>query len=125
MIGGDLVRIPIDLKRQQLANAGSDFKYEVVIDLADRADVYILFPDQESPQPWLTRDYELTALRVGIDRGEGSEGETPGTGPGQSIDTTFSVWKSKQPMSGTVTTGGGYIDAAYSIVLMPHGETVR
>lgn len=82
--------------------------FELSIDLARPAMLYVFLSDAVSVPDWLKRDFTDTGSDIGLD--EGSNRFIPSRrtkrGPGQSIDTTFSVWKRRVDAPGIVTLGG-------------------
>lgn len=121
LLGGDLIQMPIAARDP--ATPGSS-QLSVELDLAQPADVYlIIFADQSAPD-WLTRDYELTAMRVGLDQERGYDGQPADVGPGQGIDFIANVWRLKQPAQGTVVVAGPLHQtmSMYCLVVQPHED---
>jgi len=100
---------------------------EVTVTLAREADVYVLLDDRVTVPTWLSNDFVITEMSVGMDEGERpGRPEDPRTisrGPGQSIDYRFSVWRRRQSAMGQVTLGGLLQDevfrSMYGIIAVP------
>jgi hypothetical protein len=97
----------------------ANLSLELELELAGPADILVLYPEHVAPLAWLGSDFERTEMAVGIDRSEGLEGETPGVGPGVSIDGTLRVWRFKSRAAGRVKVAGGIHDAMYAVVVVP------
>lgn len=106
LLGGDYVMPFNDDKLQE--------NFEITVTLSRESNLYVLFDDRNATPKWLAKSFVDTGFNVGQD-----EGHVPGnktimeiaTGGGQSIDTEFSVWKSRIPVNGEVTLQGLWKDA--------------
>jgi hypothetical protein len=79
---------------------------EVTVTLARAATLYVFFDDRAEVPPWLAEQFTDTGWDIGLDEGLSPERVlTTGEGPGQSIDTVFSVWKRELASAGSVTLG--------------------
>ena len=83
-------------------NDDLDPNYELQISVDEPATLYVFFDQRATAPDWLTRDFTQTALRVGLDTGNGPEEIVKGAG--RSVDVQFSVWK-RQVSAGTSTCG--------------------
>jgi hypothetical protein len=110
LIGGDYIRTFNDDKAQE--------DLELVVTLADAADLYVLIDERYPVPAWLAADFAPTELRVGIDlgtkTGAGDEPAPPlgvtverrlGIGPGRSVDVPVVVWKREVRGAGEVRLG--------------------
>ncbi|QDT00922.1 FecR domain-containing protein [Adhaeretor mobilis] len=84
-----------------------DSDLEVEISVTRSASIYVFFSDNVSVPPWLRRDFEDTGIDIGLDEGRNRfrPDLISGVGPGESIDTVFSVWKQEVPIPRTVILG--------------------
>jgi hypothetical protein len=109
--GVDRRGIPEMLKGADYIMPFNDDKFiddiEVHVDLAGPAVVYVLLSDGVAPPTWLIQRFEDTGVDVGLD--EGSHSLSPatslGVGPGESIDTVFSVWRCEVSRATTIPLG--------------------
>lgn len=82
--------------------------FELSIDLAQPAMLYVFLSDAVPVPDWLRRDFTDTGFDIGLDEDRNRFIPTRRTkrGPGQSIDTTFSIWERRVNTPGIVTLGG-------------------
>jgi hypothetical protein len=98
--GVDESGIPENLRGADYVMMFNDDKarpdYEITLDLARPADVYVFWDDRFQPPQWLVDGFVATDEKIGMD-----EQTWPlhwskiGTGPGQSVDLVFSIWKAR------------------------------
>ncbi len=119
LVNGDYVKM---FKGDQIRD-----DVEIRVKLGRPADLYILF-DEVVPTPaWLESGFVRTGDRIGLDMGpwEGETGDQyeNGKGPGNSVDRVAVVWRSREPVSGTVhlgaTESGVLGTSMYGIVAQP------
>ena len=124
LLGGDLVRTPADA-RTQLTRGSKALRVE--LELAQPATVYLLYNSAANPPDWMTRDYQLTEMRVGLDFSKDArKGWNPlGIGPGQGIDQTLAVWRRKHAADGRVMVTEHATTGMYAIVVVPIEERGR
>lgn len=84
----------------------NDYRYkddfQMTVEMAQPANLYIFFDDRVPPPKWLTDQFEDTGVDIGLDEGPWPAGDQAlrpdlpvfknAVGGGQSIDNTFSVW---------------------------------
>jgi hypothetical protein len=77
----------------------NDYRYinqfEMTVELAHPAMVYVFWDHRVPPPEWLTEQFENTGVDIGLDEGPWKPGDTKhslGVGGGESIDNVFSVW---------------------------------
>lgn len=82
--------------------------FQLSVDLAQPAMLYVFLSDTVPVPEWLKREFTDTGFDIGLDEGRNRFIPTRRTksGPGQSIDTTFSIWARRVGQPGTVTLGG-------------------
>jgi len=107
--------------------------FEMYVDVAGPADVY-LFVDDRSGQPaWLTKQFTDTGLDIGADEASYrslntgrlmNKHQTTTVGTGRSIDRIFSVWKQTIEKPTTITLGsiGSHLSSMYGIAAVPLAE---
>lgn len=80
---------------------------EISVELLRPATLYVFFSDTLDVPDWLRRDFVDTGLDIGLDESKNRfvPRRKTATGPGESIDTVFSVWKRDVPEASTVTLG--------------------
>lgn len=80
----------------------------VEVDVARPATVYVLISDTVPEPSWLIDGFDDTGWSIGLDEGpfEWRPGQTTEKGPGQSIETVFSVWKRVVTGPETLKLGG-------------------
>jgi hypothetical protein len=105
----------------------NDYRYlenfEIVVELARPANLYVFFDDRVATPEWLKSDFEDTGVDIGIDEGpwllkaeelgqvdlqkyREVDVNTTDVGAGKSIDNIFSVWRRRCAEGGAVTLGG-------------------
>ncbi len=70
----------------------TDTSFELTLNLAQPADVYVLIDNRVPPPDWLTRDFVDTGLEVGLDEVHRHVNMDVAVGPGNSVDQVYSVW---------------------------------
>ena len=82
--------------------------FEMSVQLAQPAMLYVFLSDTVPVPDWLRRDFIDTGYDIGLDEGRNRFIPTrrTKTGPGQSIDTTFSIWSRRVDKPGAVSLGG-------------------
>jgi hypothetical protein len=107
---------------------------EIFVSLGKPARLFVLLDDRVSPPEWLREGYRDTGDEIGMDCGtftlDGVEYWFPkGTGAGNSLDVTFSVWERTVERPGIVRLGpnsganfdtGMYAVAAVELNRPPH-----
>jgi hypothetical protein len=97
----------------------NDYRYmedfEMKVELARPANLYIFFDDRVETPDWLKANFEDTGVDIGLDEGPwGTQVDekfrkldvnTTASGGGNSIDNIFSVWRRRCVDGGTVTLG--------------------
>jgi hypothetical protein len=82
-------------------------KLNVTVTIGRPAKLFIFLSDIARVPKWLTKDFVKTDLRIGLD--ESAEFSNPAyrlaTGPGEGINTKFSVWSREIPEPTTITLG--------------------
>jgi hypothetical protein len=80
----------------------NDYRYinefEMTVELAHPAMVYVFFDRRVPPPQWLTDQFENTGVDIGLDEGPWNPGDTKhtlGVGGGESIDNVFTVWSKR------------------------------
>jgi hypothetical protein len=77
----------------------------IELELEGAAEVYVFLDNRLAPPPWLVEQFSKTGDAIGIDE-SGDELTAPlRTGPGVSIDRTFSVWRHDAEQGGVVSLG--------------------
>jgi hypothetical protein len=81
---------------------------ELKVRLLRAASLYVFIDNNMAVPGWLQRDFADTGVDIGLDcsKTEWHKDHSLGTGPGRSIDFTFSVWKRNVKEAGTVVLGG-------------------
>lgn len=122
LVGGDYVKTFNDDKMAD--------EYQIEVDLARPATLYVLLDTRASPPQWLTDSFTNTGDRIGIDE---THHHRPGptntleAGPGNSIDRLYSIWKMDVPAGGRVVLGPNgksptpalWNNSMYGIVAVP------
>lgn len=122
LIGGDLVRTPAHARPEHSENTEG---LQIELELASPATVYVLYvkPRGTADLPgWLTENYTLTTLRVGLDLSGYpiSKPELLGIGPGVSVDGEFMVWRRNETAIGRIIAAGNMdLSGGYSLVVVP------
>jgi len=89
----------------------NDYRYlndfEMVVELAQPANLYIFFDDRVPLPKWLTEGFVDTGVDIGLDEGpwEGIPDHRNAVGGGNSIDNVFSVWLRRCEELSPVTLG--------------------
>lgn len=82
-------------------------KLNVKVTIGQPAVLFVFLSDVARVPDWLTKDFEKTDMRIGLD--ESSEFSNPAyslaIGPGEGINTKFSIWKREITKPTTVTLG--------------------
>ena len=82
-------------------------KLNVKVKIGQPAVLFVFLSDVARVPDWLTKDFEKTDMRIGLD--ESSEFSNPAyrlaIGPGKGINTRFSIWKREITKPTTVTLG--------------------
>jgi hypothetical protein len=68
-------------------------RINIAVTLARPANVYVLIDDRVPPAEWLKRDFVDTGWDVGADEGYVGRDIQTASGPGNSIDHIYSVWR--------------------------------
>ncbi len=102
LLGGDYV-MPFNSDKHEE-------EIQMTLTLSQVANLYVLFDDRVETPQWLIRDFVRTGEKVGQDEGGVIQGFKTGkrttVGPGNSIDSVFSVWQRREPVVGIVTLEG-------------------
>jgi hypothetical protein len=87
LLGADYVRTFNDYRYIQ--------GFEIVVQMARPADLYVFFDDRVPIPDWLRERFEYTHVKIGLDEGpwEGIPHHRSAVGAGNSIDNVFSVWR--------------------------------
>jgi hypothetical protein len=102
--------------------------HEIAITLARPATIYVLYSnldiEKQKPPEWLRSAFERTDMQIGMD--EDSRGFSDGrlgTGPAESVEYVFSVWKRDVHKPGPVLLGRRQMkpseESMYGIVVVP------
>jgi hypothetical protein len=97
----------------------NDYRYiehfEMKVELARPANLYVFFDDRVQPPDWLKANFEDTGVKIGLDEGpwlnqvdekyRKLDVNTTAVGGGNSIDNIFSVWRRHCVDGGTVNLG--------------------
>jgi ferric-dicitrate binding protein FerR (iron transport regulator) len=118
--------LPEFLRGADYARTFNDYRYildfEIVVDLAGPADLYVFFDDRVETPDWLKKNFEDTGVNIGLDEGpwllhadelkqvdlqkvRELDVHTTATGGGSSIDNIFSVWRRRCVDGGTISLG--------------------
>lgn len=116
--------LPDFLRGADYIKTFNDYRYmdsfEMKVELARPANLYVIFDDRVEPPVWLTTNFEDTGVDIGLDEGPWLIEEkyrkfdvnTTASGGGESIDNVFSVWRRRCVDGGVVTLGSmGTADA--------------
>jgi hypothetical protein len=91
--------LPQILRGADYARTFNDYRYipgfEIVVELARPANLYVFFDDRVPTPKWLRERFENTGLKIGLDEGpwEGIPDHRTAVGAGNSIDNVFTVWR--------------------------------
>lgn len=119
LLSGDLICMPGEARTQRTPGAEH---LEVDLKLNQQSDIYLLYPESETPSEWLKEQYALTGMTVGLDLAGKPSRQHLGVGPGNSIDWAFTVWKRKQPLVGSAVVAGSMHTNMYAIIVVPLEE---
>jgi hypothetical protein len=97
LLGGDYVMTYNDDK---IAS-----EIEIAVSVSQPANLYVLIDDRVTPPDWLKRDFVDTNWDVGSDEGWEDRIIDVASGPGQSIEHVFSVWRCVVREPSTVILG--------------------
>lgn len=120
--------LPDFLRNADYIRTFNDYRYieqfEMKVELARPANLYIFFDDRVDAPGWLTENFEDTGVDIGLDEGpwglwtqesnldqveldklRASDVNTTAVGGGNSIDNIFSVWRRRCANGGTVSLG--------------------
>lgn len=80
---------------------------EISVELLRPATLYVFFSDTLEVPDWLRNDFVDTGLDIGLDESSNrfARRRKTATGPGESVDTVFSIWKRDVREASTVTLG--------------------
>ena len=88
--------------------------YEIYVELAQAADLYVFLDDRNGPPDWLQDNFRKTAWKIGCDEAKCREPVTGlifsrsrklGVGPGNSVDQTCSIWVMEVDEPAVITLG--------------------
>lgn len=102
LIGADYVKTFNDDKTRR------DVK--IFVTLTQPAKLFVLLDDRVTAPAWLLEDFKDTGDDIGLDAGTYLMNGAPtmfvrATGPGNSLDATFSIWEREVPTASVVTLG--------------------
>lgn len=111
--------LPVFLLNADYVRTFNDYRYiahfEMKVELARPANLYVFFDDRVQPPDWLKENFEDTGVKIGLDEGpwlnqveekyRKLDVNTTAVGGGNSIDNIFSVWRRRCVEGGTVTLG--------------------
>ena len=118
--------LPDFLRGADYIKTFNDYRYmeyfEMKIELARPANLYVFFDDRVEPPDWLKANFEDTGVDIGLDEGpwllqvdelkqvdlqkyRKLDVNTTAVGGGNSIDNIFSVWRRRCVDGGTVSLG--------------------
>jgi hypothetical protein len=111
--------LPVFLRDADYIRTFNDYRYleyfEMKVELARPANLYVFFDDRVQPPEWLKANFEDTGVKIGLDEGpwlnqvdekyRKLDVNTTAVGGGNSIDNIFSVWRRRCVDGGTVTLG--------------------
>lgn len=104
--------LPEFLRHADYVMTRNDYRYindfQMTIELAKPAIVYVFFDHRVPPPEWLTEQFEKTGVDIGLDEGPWEPGDTKhatGVGGGVSIENVFSVWQRRCETPETVKLG--------------------
>jgi FecR protein len=97
LLGGDYVMTFNDDK--------TDTGFELTVELAQPANLYLLVDNRVPPPDWLRRDFVKTEMEVGLDEVHRHVNVLAATGPGRSVEQVYSVWHRTVPEASTVVLG--------------------
>lgn len=91
--------LPLDLEGAEYVMPFNDDKFhdglKVSVDVAQPATLYVFYSDSMKPPKWLQKGFVDTGFDVGLDESKSAYHKNfkLGDGPGEQVDTIFSVWK--------------------------------
>jgi len=110
--------LPAFLRDADYIRLFNDYRYieqfEIRVELARPANLYVFFDDRVETPDWLTTNFEDTGVNIGLDEGpwliddekyREFDVNTTASGGGNSIDNIFSVWRRRCVEGGTVSLG--------------------
>ena len=103
--------LPAFLLGADYARTFNDYRYikgfEIVVELAQPANLYVFFDDRVPTPGWLPARFEDTGVNIGLDEGpwEGIPDHRNAIGGGKSIDNVFSVWRRRCQTGEAVALG--------------------
>lgn len=103
--------LPLDLEGAEYVMPFNDDKFHddlaVWVDVSQPANLYVFYSDSMDPPQWLKDDFVDTGVKVGLDEAKSvyHKNFELGTGAGESVDMTFSVWKQEVPTPRVVQLG--------------------
>jgi hypothetical protein len=104
--------LPEFLRHADYVMTRNDYRYindfQMTLELAKPAVVYVFFDHRVPPPDWLTEQFENMGVDVGLDEGPWNPGDTKhatGVGGGVSIDNVFSVWRRRCEKPETIKLG--------------------
>jgi hypothetical protein len=108
----------------------NDYRYlngfEMLVEMARPATLYIFFDHRVSPPAWLREQFENTGADIGLDEGPWDETDSEHSlaiGAGKSIENVFSVWRRTCQIGEKVQLGpvgpGRRARAMYGIAAQP------
>jgi len=109
--GVDEAGLPAFLRGIEYVMPYNDDKFieqlEVAVELNSPAVLYVFLSNDMLIPEWLTRDFVNTGFNIGLDEAASRNRpkRTTARGPGNSIDTVFSVWRREIPEATTVSLG--------------------
>lgn len=97
LVGGDYVMTFNEDK--------TDTEFEMTLELARPANVYVLIDNRVPPPEWLARDFVDTGVDIGLDEVHVHVNMEAATGSGKSLDQFYSVWKCEVPHASSLVLG--------------------
>lgn len=97
LVGGDYVMTFNEDK--------TDTEFEMTVELAQPANVYVLIDNRVPPPEWLARDFVDTGVDIGLDEVHLHVNMEAATGSGKSLDQFYSVWKREVEHASSVILG--------------------
>jgi len=81
---------------------------EVKLKIGRPAALFVFMADKAQVPSWLSKDFTNTGYKIGLDEsGEFTDaGYSLGVGPGDRVETKFSIWKREVPVPTIITLGG-------------------
>lgn len=83
----------------------TDTSFELTLNLAQSAHVYVLIDNRVPPPDWLMHDFVDTGLEVGLDEVHRHVNMDAAVGPGNSVDQIYSVWHREVSDASSVILG--------------------